>query len=411
LLSKMALAPCRILNIRAKSPYSIGLVGPSSCAGLRGNGRALMITVLHLITGLDTGGAERMLARLVSRGDRNRFRTVVVSMMDAGALGSVIAAAGVPVHTLGLRRGRPDPRALSRLARILRAERPDVAQTWLYHADLLGFLARRFGLMRHLVWNLRCTDSLEGAGLRHVLRWCSTLPDAVVVNSAVGQRFHEALGYRPRRWELIPNGFDTEALHPDPAAGRQRRAELGIGPAAVAILLPARYHPMKDHATFVAAAALLAAARPEAVFALAGPGIEPGNRALAGLIAAHGIGDRVQLLGERRDLDALYPAFDIVTSSSACGEGFPNILGEAMACGIPCVATDSGDAAAIIGDSGIVVPPRDPRALAAGWARIIALDPAARRALGAAARARIVENYDLDQVVSRYEQLYRQITA
>jgi glycosyltransferase involved in cell wall biosynthesis len=368
-----------------------------------------MPAVLHLITGLETGGAERMLARLVGRIDRARFPSAVVSMTGPGAIGPLIEAAGVRLYSLGLGRGRPDPRGVPRLLRILRERRPTILQTWLYHADLLGLIARGLAGAPHLVWNLRCTESTVGPLLRLVLSRASGVPDAVVVNSQEGERFHRAIGYRPRRWVQIPNGFDTAALRPDREAGRQVRGRLGIAERAAAILLPARYDPMKDHASFLAAASLFAAARPDARFVLAGSGTGPDNQALAAAIGAHGLAERVILLGERSDLDRLYPAFDLVTLSSAYGEGFPNVLGEAMASGVPCVATDSGDSAAIIGDAGAIVPPRQPRALAAAWRRLLDLAPDERRALGLRARERIVRSYGLDAIVARYEELYDEI--
>ena len=367
--------------------------------------------ILHLITGLETGGAERMLARLVARIDRDRFPSFVVSMTGVGVIGAAISDAGVRLHTLDMRRGWPDPRAILRLRRIMRELRPAILQTWLYHADLLGLSARQLGFAPRLVWNLRCTESSGSPMVRRILSRASRVPDAVIVNSHAGQRFHESVGYRPQHWVHIPNGFDAAGLHLDPEARPRRRSELGIAEDADAILLPARYDPMKDHATFLAAAARLATVRPEAIFALAGGGIDTRNRTLMAAIAEHELGDRVVLLGERADLDMLYPAFDLVTLSSAYGEGFPNVLGEAMACGIPCVATDIGDSAAIIGDTGMTVPPRDPKALAAAWQRLLALGREERTALGARARDRILREYDLDGIVRRYEALYEKIAA
>jgi glycosyltransferase involved in cell wall biosynthesis len=368
-----------------------------------------MVTVLHLITGLETGGAERMLLNLATRADRKRFRSVVVSMTGPGTMGSLIEDAGVTLRTLGIRRGLPDPRGILRLVRILREFRPAVLQTWLYHADLLGLMMLRLGQVPHLVWGLQCTESTETAVVRRILAWSSGSPDAVVATARVGQRFHESIGYHPRRWAHIPNAFDTKVLRPDTDARQRGRAELGIAEHSIAILLPARYHPMKDHANFLAAAAQLAPAHPGALFALAGAGTEPDHSALAAAIAAHGLAGRVLALGDRPDLERLYPAFDIVTLSSAFGEALPMVLGEAMACGVPCVATDIGDSALVIGDAGIIVPPSDPQALAAGWQRMIALGHESRRALGIRARARIVENYDLERVVPRFEALYCEI--
>ena len=373
-----------------------------------------MLTVVHLITGLETGGAERMLARLVARSDPGRFRFVVVSLTGGGGTAALIEAAGVECLSLGLSRGVADPRGLLRLDRVLRRRRPDILQTWLYHADFLGWLATRRRPGMRLLWNLRCSDMRlppAGAALRRLLALLSSAPQAIIVNSRAGERFHAALGYRPRRWEYIPNGFDTRELAPDPEARRRLRAELGIAEEAVVIGLPARWHKMKDHATFLAAARLLATVRPEVRFVLAGAGTEPRNPGVAAALAASGVADRTLPLGERVDMPAVYAALDIATLCSASGEGMPNVLGEAMACGVPCVATDSGDAAMLLGPAGLVVPPRDPAALAAAWERLIASGTEARRSLGLSGRARIQRDFELGAIVASYAALYEDIVA
>jgi glycosyltransferase involved in cell wall biosynthesis len=373
-----------------------------------------MITIVHLITGLETGGAERMLAQLVSRTDRDRFRSMVVSISEPGNMADAIARANVDLRSLGIRRGVPDPRGLFRLERILREVRPEILQTWLYHADFLGLLAKKPARIPHLIWNVRCSDaglSPSDLVLRRVLSRCSAIPDAVIVNSRAGQRFHQGIGYRPRRWEQVPNGFDTDKLRPDPEARRCVRAQFCIADDTMLIGLPARYHPMKDHGTFFAAAEILGATHAKVSFALVGTGVEPSNRALANAIAASGMGDRVRLFGERDDMAGFYAALDIATLSSAFGEGFPNVLGEAMACGLPCVATDSGDAAELLGPTGVVVPPRNPSALAAGWQRLIEIGAEGRQSLGDQARLRIARDYCLGGAVARYEAVYDDIAA
>jgi glycosyltransferase involved in cell wall biosynthesis len=337
------------------------------------------------------GGAERMLVRLLATMDRSRFSARVVSLTDLGALGSEIAALAVPVEALGMRRGFPDPRGLTRLGRIVREYRPDLVQSWLYHADLLACFAGA----RRLAWNLRCTDiefSRYGRSTRWAVRALARLsgqPDAVLCNAEAGRRLHESLGYRPRRWEIVPNGFDLQRFRPDPTARARLRAMLGIAEDAVVIGLVARLDPQKDHATAFAALELV----PEAHLVCIG-----------GDVPAPG--PRVHAIGQRSDVDALVPGFDIATLSSAYGEGFPNVLGEAMACGVPCVATDVGDAGAIIGDTGFVVPRRDPAALAAGWQRMIELGPEGRARLGAAARERVAANWSIASIARRYEDIY-----
>jgi glycosyltransferase involved in cell wall biosynthesis len=365
-----------------------------------------LATVLHLITGLETGGAEQMLARLVSRLDRSRHRSIVVSMTGPGSIGPELSRGGIEVHSLDLARGSPDPRGLVRLVGLWRLLRPDVVQTWLYHADLLGLIAKPFAPACRLLWNIQCTESIDTRVVLRLLVPGSRFPEAIVVNSLAGKSFHEGLGYRPRRWEHIPNGCDTSAFRFDEAARRRLRREWGIADDTVAIGLPARYHAMKDHATFFAAARILVAVRPDAVFVLAGPEIDQLNRRLLAMVGADGLAERMRLIGDRRDMADVYSALDIATLSSAFGEGCPNVLVEAMSCATPCAATACGDAAQIIGPTGKVVPPRDPEALAAAWRELIDLGPEGRRALGAAARRRAVAQYDLDAIVRRYDALY-----
>jgi glycosyltransferase involved in cell wall biosynthesis len=330
-------------------------------------------------------------------------------MTDAGTIGQRIEAAGVLLATLGMRRGVVDLRGLWRLRRLLRQHRPAIMQTWLYHADLLGLMAQRLGWTPRLVWNLRCTQSVEAGIVRALLRRSSRRPLAVIVNSQAGRRFHESLGYRPRRWEYVPNGIDTVRFAPDPAARGRLRGELGIEEGAFVIGLAARWHAMKDHANFFAAAAHLVTRQPGLVLLLAGPGVDEANSELAATIARSRPLPPFRLLGDRHDMPALYHAFDIATLTSAFGEGFPNVLGEAMACAVPCVATDSGDAAEILGPTGEIVPPRDPQALATGWERLAKAGAERRLALGMAARRRVVERYGLARMVDHYERIYSEL--
>jgi glycosyltransferase involved in cell wall biosynthesis len=370
-----------------------------------------MATIVHLITGLEHGGAERMLAGLVTGIDRERHRSVVVSMMGSAVIGPALVTAGIEVYTLDMRRGVANPRGALRLTRILRKMRPDVLQTWLYHADLLGSLVLPLAPPLALIWNIRCTEALDVNIVRKLLVWSSTRPEAVIVNSLAGRRFHEQLGYRPRRWEHIPNGCDTSLFQFDAEARAKLRHELGISDHTFAIGLPARYHAMKDHANFLAAAARLVTARPEVVFLLIGPGADSSNRTLGEMIAAYGLTERVRAFGPRDDMPRVYSALDITTLSSAFGEGCPNVLLEAMACGVPCVATDCGDSAPILGPTGAVVPPRNPDALAAAWERLISLGPDTRRSLGGKARDRVMQFYALPAIVGRYDALYSEFAA
>lgn len=363
--------------------------------------------VLHLITGLQPGGAEHMLYRLVGGMDRTRFQSVVVSVTEGGTVAGLIEAAGSPVISLNLRRGIPDPRALIRLFAVLRKEKPVVVQTWLYHADLLGLIARITPAA--LLWNIRCSnmDMRDYSRMSRVVisagARASRFPDAVIVNSMAGLRWHESLGYRPPRWVYIPNGVDTETFKPDASVRRQVREELGVGAEVPLVGMIARFDPMKDHPTFFAAAKIVAGARPDVRFVLAGDGITAENRVISTELFRLGIGDRTHLLGYRSDAARIMAGLDVLVLSSAYGEGFPNVVAEAMACGVPPVATDVGDSREIIGDLGVVVPPQSPDKLAAG---ILAMLEDRKQA--PKLRDSIARRFSMPAIVEAYESLYDQ---
>ena len=371
-----------------------------------------MIHIVHVISGLELGGAEIMLANLIARGNRQALRHTVVSLTTRGDVGAQIEAAGVEVIALGMRRHRPNLLALKRLHTLMLRHKPDIVQTWLYHGDIAGTIAAVGARSPRLVWSVQCSSLDErSVPLRAAMKLLSIgsrIPDAIIVNSEAGIRAHEELGYRPRAWIKIPNGVDTEAFHPRTGERERLRAMLQSPPDAFAIGLVARFHPMKDHRTFIAAAASFARSRTEAVFVLVGAGAQGGETALARLVHTAGLSGRVVFLGPRTDLANVYPALDITTLSSAYGEGCPNVLLEAMACGIPTVATNVGDCAAIIGDTGRVVEPRDPTALCAAWMQVADAD---RIRLGSDARMRVDRFYSLRRIIANYEAFYFQLCS
>jgi glycosyltransferase involved in cell wall biosynthesis len=373
------------------------------------------ITIVHLITGLQIGGAEIMLYKLLSRMDRGRFRNLVVCMTDEGQVGEWIRCLGIEVHTLRMRRARPSLAAALRMVGLLWRERPAILQTWLYHADLLGLLTARLAGCPAVVWNIRSSNlemSQPKRLLQCTIRTCARLsrhPDAIVVNSVAGRRDHRRIGYHPRAWVLIPNGFDTERFRPDPAA-RCLRSELGLNSDTFLIGLVARFDPLKDHTTFLKAASLLHSSRPEVHFVLVGRDVTLDNPELGRLIEQGKLTGAIHLLGERHDVPRLMAALDLATSCSV-SEGFPNAVGEAMASAVPCVATDVGDSALLVGDTGVVVPPSHPGKLAAAWEHVVQLEPTERQRIGEAARQRIVSTFGLDAITRRYQDLYEKLAV
>lgn len=375
-----------------------------------------MTRIVHLITDLVRGGSETILEKLLARMDRSRFANVVVSMTSRGELAAEIVKAGVPVFSLGLTPKAPNPFGFIRLARLLRAHRPHILQTWLFHADLLGIIAGKLLGVPAVVWHVRCAALDRADHPLHlwatisILAKISALPDTVVTNSAAGRLTAERWGYGAKRWELIPNGFDLDVFRPSRKARMKLRQELSVANEALLVGLVARFDPIKDHETFLQAASTLHEEMTDVHFVLVGRGVDDGNRVLGEVISGLRLHGRVHLLGERVDIPDVTASLDIATCSSY-SEGFPNVLGEAMACGVPCVTTDVGDCAKILGDSGIVVPLKDSAAMAAAWKKLLSFSDGERVALGMKARERIASLFGITDMVRRYEALYDEIRA
>lgn len=358
-----------------------------------------------------------MLVRLATE-LRKEFDQNVVCLLDRGALAPRLELSGVPVTSLGTSARFPNPLVTLQLARHLRVLRPDIVQTWLYQSDLVGGLAARLAGRRHVVWNLRAADLSPSEShplTRVIVRMCAalsaTVPARIICCAESVAEVHHRLGYDADRMTVICNGVDLSQFRPDAEARRQVRNELGLPADSPLVGLIARFHPQKDHETFFSAVQALLRIRPDVHFVLAGQRVDAREPELAALLRRHEIDGRVHLLGERHDVPRICAALDLATSSSAWGEGFPNVLCEAMACEVPCVATDAGDAKLIIGDTGRIVARRDYQGLCAAWLDLLALDCAERGRLGRAARDRVVRHYDQRTSTERYAQIYRQLGA
>jgi len=366
-------------------------------------------------SGLNTGGAEAFLLRLVAAMRRFDVESAVISLRSCGTIGPLLQAASVPTLCLGLPAPAAFLSALSHLDRHVREWRPDLLQGWMYHGNLAASVgAWRLGLP--IVWGIRqsLADGVHDKWMtRRAIQagaWLSPRAEAIVYPSATARQQHEKRGYSAEHGIVIPNGFDTALLRSDESRRIEMRAELGIEESAPVIAQVARYHSVKDYPTFLRAAARLAESLPRAVFVLVGEQIDSSNIELARLIAALNLGKRVRLLSRRSDIAGLMPGFDVLCLTSK-SEAFPNVIGEAMSCGVPCVGTSVGDVAELIGDTGEVVPPGDAEAVAAAVGRVLALEPAARRTLGQRARQRIVDRYSIGEVARRYADLLHSVVA
>lgn len=373
--------------------------------------------VLHVISGLNDGGAESVLLQLCL-GDRQNSH-VVVSMMDDGKYGCVLRSAGIEVHSLGMPPGRLTAPALWRLFRLIRERRPHVVQTWMYHADLVGGVLAKLARTSAVCWGIR-TSTIDRRKLKSstffVAQQCARLsrfvPTRIISCSHDGARHHAMLGYASDRLIVIPNGYDIERLRPDAALRASLRATWAIEPDDVVVGMVARYDPLKDHANLAAAIAQLEHAGHSLVLVLAGEGLTDQNHQLVELLRANGVCSKVLLVGPQRDIHAVMNALDIHVLSS-CMEGFPNVLAEAMACGTPCVSTNVGDAAMIVGDTGWVVPPRDSTALATSIAGALVArrDAPSWDQRTRAARLRIAQNFSLERMCDSYRSAWAQAFA
>jgi len=371
------------------------------------------IKILHLITNLETGGAEMMLFKILSGMDREKFVSEVVSLRDVGSVGQKIRNLGIPVHGVGMQLGLPDPLSIWRLIHLVRKLNPGLIQGWMYHGNLAAQVVNAFlpepipvlWNIRHSLYDLAYEKWMTAKVIRLGAR-LSKKPAQILYNSNVSAVQHEALGYAADKRLMIPNGFDTDVFSPSEEAKSSIRKELEIPPTSPLIGLIGRYHPMKDHAGFIRAAAHLSKSHENVHFLLAGNKVDADNRELMDLINELNLSSKVHLLGERNDVNLLMASLDIASSSSYFGEGFPNVIGEAMACGVPCVVTDVGDSGAIVGDTGRVVAPKDPVAMASAWEHILALGSQERKNLGMKARERVVNNFSITKIVSEYENLY-----
>lgn len=364
-----------------------------------------------MITGLSTGGAERALYNLLQGGLAVKFNTYVISLSDKGTIGSQIEALGVPVITLDMPVGRPTLAGVIKLRRVIKEFQPDLIQGWMYHGNLASTIARFSSSKRTvLAWNVRQSlYQIENEKrltqlVIKVNRFLSRTPDAILYNSQLSRKQHEKLGFSEKKGQVIPNGFNLDTFNFSSTNRQRMRAELAIPTVDLVVGHVARLHPMKDHALFLNSSVDIAKRYANTHFLLIGRGVCLDDDHLKELIP-ESLQSRFHLLGERSDVATLMSAMDIFCQSSN-SEAFPNVLGEAMAMGLPCVATNVGDSALIVGDCGVVVKPQDKKELIKGIETLLNLPLNERLLLGERSRKRIKENFALGEIVDEYTTLY-----
>lgn len=376
-----------------------------------------MIKLCIIITGLSTGGAETMLLKLLQGIDRDRFTPEVISLTALGEIGPRLQALGIPVIALGMHPGRPDIRRFWTLVQYLRKNSPDVVHTWMYHADLLGGLAARLVGIRNVAWCIRHSNLAPEYNKRStllVVNACARLsrwvPRRILTCSERARSVHVAAGYDADKMVVIANGFDLTRFTPDAQARLSVRKELGLPADTPLVGVIARDDPQKNHLGFIQAATAVHTALPHCHFVLAGQGIDTTHQLLNQSLIRSKLQNHVHLLGLREDVPRLMAALDVLASPSH-GEAFPNVLGEAMACGVPCVVTDVGDSAEIVGNTGRVIAAGDMEEMSRQLLELLQLPSEKRRALGVSARKRVQRCYELGQITKQYEAFYNSLSS
>lgn len=372
--------------------------------------------IVFIVTSLSTGGAEIMLLKLLKHLDRKRFDLQVISLRSKGEVGPSIEALDIPVVSLNMNPRQPNHLKFLKLIYLLRKMKPDLVQTWMYHADLLGGLAARFAGCMRVVWGLRNSNldnKLNKYSTLIVVKSCallsSCIPMKILTCSVQASKAHTDVGYRADKIMIIPNGFDLKQFQPDEFARIAFRLELGLKPETPLVGIVARFDLQKNHIGFIEAASIIQRELPDVHFIMAGSGVDENNSTLTKAIKEKSLDKCIHMLGRRDDMPHLMAALDILVSTSF-GEAFPNVLGEAMSCEVPCVVTDVGDSAQIVGESGRIVKSGEMYELATQVIDLLLLSPQEKLALGRNARSTVQANYEIGYVTKQYESFYEHLT-
>lgn len=354
-----------------------------------------------------------MLKRLLLSDPIAQQKTIVISLTDLGKIGQLLREEGFTVHVLNMHGPWSFPIAVLRLVRLIRQCKPDIVQTWMYHADLLGGWAARFAGCRNVIWGIRNTSAPIGRPVTYwIMKLCARLscfiPAMIICVAEAARDAHIQYGYSSRKMRVIPNGFSFERFDSVLIDQRAMRIELGLQFSTPVIGCVGRFHLDKGQDLFVLAAKKVAAQYPDVRFVLVGRGCDTANQYLVDQIRGLNLQDHFLLMGERDDVPECLAAMDVFCMPSRT-EGFPNGLGEAMAMGLPCVATQVGDTKVLTADTVRLVPAANPEALAVTLLEVLALTNEQRKAMGQRAAERVRNEFSIDKARERFYALYQEV--
>ena len=367
-----------------------------------------MIRIVHIITGLGSGGAENMLYKLLKYSDRNKFYHEVISLMDEGVIGEKIRDEGIKIHSLSISR-------TNIIKSILEARRIckdfDIVNTWLYHADIFGFFIAKILLRKKLIWNIRHSNLDKDANKSRTLMIVKTNAllskklDCITFNSNRALENHINIGYRNKKTIVIPNGFELDKFSFNEKNRKILRSALNIDKENKVLITVGRWDIQKDYDTLFKALNQIKNTHTNFKMLLVGTNLDDNNEELCSLASNYNLSDDLILLGRRNDISEILSAADCYISSSL-GESFSNSIGEAMACSLPCIVTDVGDSKQIVGETNDVVKSKDFNGLAESICKFLE-EPECTRNFNS--RNRIMENYDIRIVINEYEKNFQDV--
>ena len=366
--------------------------------------------VTHIITSLNDGGAEGVLFRLCK--NDNSLRHIVISMKNEGKYTSLLRNSDIDVYCLNMNSNRIRLNDFLKLFKLLRKIKPDIIQTWMYHADFFGGIVARLAGFKNVCWNIRHTTLLQKDSKKSTIfiaKLCARLsgivPKHIICCAEESMKVHIDLGYEKRKMTVIANGYDISLFKPSEKLRFSFRNELGFNSNTLVLAMVGRFHPQKNHLGLLKALSIVKNSYDDFKFLLIGRDLNNDNLILSNEIKKHNLESDILLLNQRSDMPFVMNAIDINILSSSSGEGFPNVLAEAMACGTPCVTTNIGDSALIVDDTGWVSPPNDSIALSNAIIKAIeekSDDKESWALRKQNCRNRIVENFSLDKMIKNY---------
>jgi glycosyltransferase involved in cell wall biosynthesis len=369
--------------------------------------------ILHIITSLLDGGAEGVLYRLCCHDKMNEH--IVVSLRDQGKYGKLLSEHGIKIYTLNMKPGKFSIFALYKLIKILKNEKTNIVQTWLYHADFFGGIAARLAGINNLIWNVRHSDFNKDYTKKSLLilvkvlaKFSYFLPKKIIFCSKSSIKLHTRIGYQEYKMEYVPNGYDIQKFRPSPLKKSIFRKKIDMNNQVTLLGCVARFHPQKDHKNLIHALNILKRNKIFFRCILVGFGINKKNKILVNLIKEFDLDNEIILLGSQNNINRIMKKIDIHILASEYGEAFPNVVAEAMASGTPCVVTDVGDSSLIVGKTGWTVKTRNSKSLANSIMKAIKKSKSKEWNYQCqAARNRIVNKFTIKKMINNYNKIWQ----